>query len=167
MSHTNYIPKAGEIYKEHTRKGIVYFAYNHQQGRVPKWGIGTLTPGGVYEKKANIFKNKNGLSLTQCEYGELLNDGARVIRFDVAGKGKYSIDVDRFERFKEQHFDPAYGPQWMINVNYCDPGKPGKRNASIDNPPIETPGYQRPQAQQLPMFDMGIRRGPGGDAWGG
>lgn len=154
----NTTTKAGMIFKETTRKGLVYKAYNHQQGRVPKKGIGTLTPGGVYEKKSSIYRNKNGLSVTQAEYGELQKDGARVIRFDVAGVGKFAIDIERFERLKEYHYDIHYGPQWMVNKDFCQRGKPGKRNAIIDNPPLMAGNeYERPQPAQLPMFDFGER----------
>jgi len=163
------ITKSGDVYKERSKRGITYFAFNHEQGRVPKRGIGTLTAGGVYEKKAAIYRNKNGLSLSQSEYGAILADGARVIRWDVPGVGKFAIDVDRFERFKEPLYDPRYGPQWLINLSYCSKGKNGTRNPIIDNPPLMPAGteFERPQPQQLPMFDVGIRRDTNGNTWGG
>ena len=143
------------ISKERTSEGIVYHAYNFQQNRVVS--IGTIK-GSVYEKQTAILRSMNSISLSHAEYTELINDQVQVIRFCVPGDGKYSIDIDRFKKLKQEYYHPEYGLQWIINVAYCQRGRSGKRNAILDNPRGGGVGeYVRPQAKQLPLIPF--RRG--------
>lgn len=128
--------KAGDIQVREGKKGIEFFAFNHQHGK--PLHIGTLS-GATYEKTAPILqKPEPSFCLPQSELAALEQAGGQFIRFIGRGRsGTFAISVSDFKLHAEPYYNRAYGYQWRVKLSafsYC--AKVSKRNAQIDSPPL-------------------------------
>ena len=133
---SNFITKGGQITTRKTKRGIEFHAFNFQRGGMVF--IGTKK-GAVYEKVAAIFRMKQTFNLTQIEFGKVQELDTGFIRIIPPDKsGTYAISVQDFDRYKEPHYDPSYGPQWCCAlVHFSRSGAVTPRNAHRDNPVLE------------------------------
>ena len=144
--------KAGEIQTIARQGKITLQAYNHERGQY--LDIGSIVES-VYEKgnAAILQLPEPSFTLSQSEFGAACDLGAEFLRLITREKVTYSISLADFDQFKEPYFNGWYGPQWRVSLSkFASVGNSKKRNKAMDTPRRETPGYQRPQPAQLPLF---------------
>jgi len=150
--------KAGEIMVSATDRGTTLQAFNHERNQYVS--IGTVS-GLCYEKgnAAILHLPEPSFTLSQSEFSAALELGAQFLRLVTREKVTYSIELSRFDQFKEPYYNGWYGPQWRVPLSKFDSvGRAKKRNAIVDNPRTGSgTEYQRPQAEQLPMFRPAVR----------
>ena len=169
-----YVCKAGEIRVKATSRGMSLQCFNYTQNRYVSTGS---ISGAVYEKgNISLLKVVNGkyqpsISLTVAELQTALDLGATFLRCISPDKSTtYSIALSAFDPENgkaEIYTNSYYGEQLAVSVDdFGKTGKSKKRNKVLDNPPTEVgEGYQRPQAEQLPLIPL--RYGLSGNYRGG
>jgi len=60
----------------------------------------------------------------------------------------HSIEISKFKKYGE-HVDRGHGKQIGCALHHFETVSKVKRNAALNNPPKETPGYQRPAQMSL------------------
>lgn len=136
-SKDNTFQKAGQISVQEGKKGLEFFAFNHQHGE--PLHIGTLS-GSTYEKTAPILnKPEPSFCLPHSELAAVEQAGGRFIRFIGRGRpGTFAISLADFRRLAVPYHNPAYGEQWRVPLGmFQRTDKVSKRNAMVDSPPIE------------------------------
>jgi hypothetical protein len=129
--------KTGTIQTRQGRKGVEFWAYNHQHEK--PLHVGTLS-GAVYEKTAPILhKPEPSFCLPLSELAAVEEAAGRFIRFIGRGRpGTFSISVEDFKLHGEKYFNASYGYQIRVALKwFAYTSKVGKRNPIIDNPVIE------------------------------
>lgn len=152
-----------------TSRGKTIKAYNYQREKY--LAVGSVS-GATFEKVANILKMVAGeyrpsFTLTAAELETARELGATFLR--VINDGiTYAISLNDFERYAEPYKNGMYGKQLACSLEYfAKTGHSKKRNAILDNPRRGPgPEYVRPEVQQLPLFNPGIRRDSRGNFGG-
>ncbi|MBN1451138.1 MAG: hypothetical protein JW963_09005 [Anaerolineales bacterium] len=142
--------KAGEIRAVSRPGKVTLQAYNHERGQY--LDIGSIQ-GNVYEKgNASILQlPEPSFTLSQSEYGAVCDLGAEFVRMVTREKITYSIELSRFDQFKQPYFNGWYGPQWRVSLSqFASTGNSKKRNRALDNPRKQSAGYHKPA--QLDLF---------------
>lgn len=132
--------KAGEIQVKESKRGVEFHAFNFQRQRMIH--IGTLS-GQTYEKGNCVIlrQPEPSICLPQSEYGAAVEAGALFLRCIPPDKSAtYAISLRDFKQHAEAYYNAGYGPQWRVSlVHFSHTSKVGKRNAHIDNPPVQVP----------------------------
>jgi len=150
--------QAGKITVREGKKGIEFYAFNHQRRK--QLHIGTLA-GSVYEKTAPILeKPERSFCLPQSELAAIEREGGQFIRFIARGAvGTYAISLEDFKLYGERYFNPGYGPQIRVPLTRFPSHTPKvqKRNSITDNPPLEVPrDIIKPREKQLTLNGWGM-----------
>lgn len=127
-------------------------AFNHERSKY--LSIGTLS-GVVYEKgnATILLLPEPSLTISQVELGLLEANGAETLRFVTREKITFAISLSDFNKRKQAYYSRLYGPQWRVPITHFESvAKTKRRNARMDAPKPQTPGYQRPVQKSL--FDM-------------
>jgi hypothetical protein len=154
-SNTNLsnLKTAGKIMIREGRKGLEFYAFNHQHRK--QLHIGTLS-GAVYEKTAPILeKPEPSFSLPQSELGAAIEQGAGFIRFIGRGRpGTFSISVQDFQKYGQPYFNQSYGPQVRVSLTkFAYSPRVSKRNPIMDSPALEIArDIIKPQTKQMDLF---------------
>lgn len=157
-----------------TRRGITLEAYNYTQNRYVETGS---ISGATYEKgNTSILKVVHGkynpsIALTLNELQAVVDHGVTFLRVITPApeKATYSISLSDFEKHAENYSNAYYGEQLACPLeHFVSTTKIKKRNKVMDAPPLsQGTDYERPQAQQLPLFrpirfdEFGNTRGGG------
>ncbi len=114
MNNTT-ISKAGQITIREGKKGIEFWAFNHEHKK--SLCVGTLS-GSVYEKTAPILqKPEPSFCLPQSELTMIEQAGGQFIRFIARGHvGTYAISLQDFKLHGEQYFNAGYGKQIRVSL---------------------------------------------------
>ena len=152
-SNSNTNTQAGKITVREGRKGIEFYAFNHQRRK--QLHIGTLA-GSVYEKTAPILeKPEPSFCLPQSELAAIEQEGGQFIRFIARGAvGTFAISLEDFKLHGERYFNPGYGPQIRVPLTRFPSHTPKvqKRNRITDNPPAQvTAPIIKPREKQLSL----------------
>lgn len=114
-----------------------------------------------------LMKYGKAVSLFPEEIELMKATGADVVKIERGDTGTtHTIGLQRFETHAELSNPGGYGKQWVCDLFHFQTTDKKSRSTSLNYPLAESEGYQRPQAQQLPMFDAGIRRDKSGQYWG-
>jgi hypothetical protein len=148
MKDTTFL-KAGQIQVREGKRGLEFFAFNHQHKK--PLCIGTLS-GLTYEKTAPMLhKPEPSFCLPTSELAAIEQAGGQFIRFIARGSvGTYAISLEDFKRHAEKYFNASYGYQLRVPVvKFSYSPKVAKRNPIVDNPPV----IEQPlQIRQISLF---------------
>jgi hypothetical protein len=137
MSEYNTINQAGKIILKQGKKGIEFWAFNHE--RKKDLCIGTLS-GQVYEKTVPILRQPEpSFCLPLSELAAIEQEGGQFLRFIARGEvsGTYVISLDDFKLHGERYFARGYGYQTRVPLTKFQHSlRVSKRNPIIDNPVI-------------------------------
>jgi hypothetical protein len=115
MSYSNSttITQAGKITVIEGKKGIEFYAFNHEHQK--RLHVGTLS-GAVYEKTAPILRQPEpSFCLPGSELAAIEEAGGRFIRFIARGTvGTYAISLADFKLHGERYFARGYGYQTRV-----------------------------------------------------
>jgi hypothetical protein len=154
MSQLQDTLKAGSIQVQEGKKGLEFFAFNHERGK--PLHVGTLS-GLTYEKTAPLLrKPEPSFCLPTSELAAIEHYGGQFIRFVARGSiGTYAISLEDYKRHAEKYYNAAYGYQMRCSLKWLSYSpKVSKRNPIVDNPPVAT---SQPviRDRQLSLFGAG------------
>jgi hypothetical protein len=132
----NTFSKAGKIEIREGKKGLEFYAFNHEHKK--PLHIGTLS-GIVYEKTVPILqKPEPSFCLPTSELAAVEQAGGQFIRFIGRGRpGTFSISLEDFKSHGQSYFNAGYGKQVRVALTkFAYSSKVGKRNLIIDCPPV-------------------------------
>lgn len=152
QSDNTIISQAGKITVREGKKGIEFYAFNHEHKK--SLHVGTLS-GQVYEKTAPILRQPEpSFCLPMSELAAIEQQGGQFIRFIARGTvGTYAISLQDFKLYGERYFARGYGYQTRVPLTrFAYSPKVVKRNAILDNPPLETAGPIAPREKQMGLW---------------
>lgn len=152
MLQDNFTSKAGKIEVQESKKGLKFFSFNHQRGKLCH--IGTLK-GRTYEKAAQVLRQPEpSLTLTSMELEAVKEAGGQFVRFIINNAQTYSIDVLTFTNNAVKFYNPSYGYQLRVSLKYFQFANAyTKRTAATDNPVLPSGSLiEHVQEKQMPLF---------------